>query len=272
MIATFPGGTWSAVTAPEGGLNPPVTTDPEVDLNSVSCDAGGAACAATGSYVFWHGGDGRGVALTEIRSHGTWTAGNVPLAGLRPSASGPYSDIGAIACPAQSSCLAIGGYSTATESPAIAVSYNGTNWSTAPMPTAGLSPAVIGQGSVSLSDLTCRQAGFCVATGSYVDSAGDRHGAIEMLAGGTWHARTAPVAGLFPAAAYNWGAVPSAVTCVTARFCLAVGGYGAATPGSRPLADTFSASPSAAPGYLVATADGQVTGFRASSFPGPRFP
>ncbi len=86
----------------------------------------------------------------------------------------------------------------------------------APLPAnANASPGV------ELSDVTCPNAGHCVAVGEY--GAGKKGQAlIETLSNGTWQPITAPV----PSDAHpRLGEPFSAVSCSSARSCVAVGTY-----------------------------------------------
>jgi hypothetical protein len=211
VIATLAGGAWTALTAPEAGLNPPPDADPITYLQSVSCPQPGM-CAVVGDYV---NTSDREEGLTETLTHGTWTPAAVP---------GPSGGLRSVACPASGSCVAVGGGFFATLS--------GGSWQSGALPTAGLSPA--GQSVGSVNAISCPAVGSCKAFGEYSDTSGLEHGYIAKLAQGTWTAEKAPTSGLKPPPSptpnpddpttdqpINSGGI----ACPTASSCVAVGYY-----------------------------------------------
>ena len=211
VIATLAGGTWTALTAPEAGLDPPPAANPVTLLDGVSCAKPGM-CAVVGDYV---NTSDREAGLTETLTDGTWTPAAVP---------GPADGLGSVDCPAAGSCDAVGdGY--------FAVLSGGT-WQSGALPTAGLSPAA--QSVYSVNAISCPAVGSCAAFGEYTDTSGLEHGYIAKLAGRTWTARTAPTGGLKPPP--NPSANPTqppyaqsinsgGIACPTASSCVAVGYY-----------------------------------------------
>jgi hypothetical protein len=174
VIATLAGGTWTALSAPEAGLNPPPAGIALTDLYSVSCRQPGM-CAAVGAYVT----SDHEYGLTETLTDGTWTPAAV---------SGPANGLHSVACPAAGSCDAVGDGYFATLS--------GGSWPTGALPTAGPNPPA--QSVYSVNAISCPAAGSCVAFGEYTDTSGLEHGYIARLAHGTWTAKTAPTGGLEP--------------------------------------------------------------------------
>ena len=96
-------------------------------------------------------------------------------------------------------------------------------WSALQSPTTITGPdAPNANPETEMQSTSCASAVFCVAGGDYVDSASNGRGLLETLAGGTWSAQEAPLpsdAGPDPAAIFK------DVSCPTAGWCVAVGGY-----------------------------------------------
>jgi hypothetical protein len=211
VIATLAGGAWSALTAPEGGLNPPPAANPLTSLGGVSCPQPGM-CVVIGDYV---NTSNQEAGLTETLTDGTWTPGAVP---------GPSEGLTSVACPAAGSCVAVGDGDFAALS--------GGSWETGALPTAGLNPAA--QSVYSVNAISCSAVGSCKAFGEYTDTSGLEHGYIAKLAHGTWTAKRAPTSGLKPKP--NPSANPTqppyaqsinsgGIACPTASSCVAVGNY-----------------------------------------------
>ncbi|HAM02769.1 MAG TPA: hypothetical protein DCQ30_11195, partial [Acidimicrobiaceae bacterium] len=104
LIETMSSGTWSAMTMPVAGLNPPAVP-PQGSLSDVKCPTSGS-CIAVGSY-YVSGSEG----LIETLSSGTWSATTAPLSGLSPAAGAtPDAYLARLACSSSGSCVAVGGY------------------------------------------------------------------------------------------------------------------------------------------------------------------
>ena len=160
MIATLAGGTWTALTAPEAGLDPPPAANPLTLLKGVSCAKPGM-CAVVGDYV---NTSDREAGLTETLNDGTWTPAAVP---------GPADGLFSVACPASGSCVAVGdGFFAAL---------SGGSWeSGAPPPNPSANPTQPPYAqSINSGGIACPTASSCVAVGYYEDTAGAFHGLIE---------------------------------------------------------------------------------------------
>ncbi len=222
LIETLSNGTWTAATAPLGGLSPAADIDPTAILTSLSCPAAGS-CVGVGSYNASSGTEG----LIETLSNGTWTAATAPLSGLSPApATAPADPLTAISCPAVGTCVASASYRDASNEQfgLIETLSNGT-WTAATAPLSGLSPAAGSDPVVAIGGQSCPTAGYCVAVGSYVDASNEQFGLIETLSNGTWTAATAPFSGLSPAPATNPVGFLAGVSCPAAGSCTAVGEY-----------------------------------------------
>jgi hypothetical protein len=209
LLVAGHGSAWSAGPAP---LPADASSRPAAGLVSVACPSA-TVCTAVGSYVDKLGN--RQGLLTVL--HGTsWSAVRAPLPA---GASVPGAVLSAVACPTVTRCVAIGSYSAASRG--FAVSGAGTSWAAArtPQPAgAAASPAV------TFRAIAC-PAGACVAVGSYLDSAGSRHGLVVTGQGSAFTAaRAALPAGAAPAQG-SPGAQLASVACPSAAACVAVGSY-----------------------------------------------
>jgi hypothetical protein len=94
-----------------------------------------------------------------------------------------------------------------------------------------------GPGAFLTYDIACPIKGTCVVVGSYTDAKGYVQGLIETLSGGKWKAVQAP---LPVKTSGNPEAHLFAVSCASATYCVAVGGFAGAG-----LVETLSGDPSA---------------------------
>lgn len=114
LITTWSGSAWASAPAPmpTGAAKPHY-----VQFNAVSCPSA-TACAAVGIYP---DSSGYGQGVIETGSATTWTAAKAPL----PANDLPVSftakgsigppELSAVACPSQSSCVAVGSYVDTTD-------------------------------------------------------------------------------------------------------------------------------------------------------------
>jgi hypothetical protein len=257
LIATLANGTWSAVTAPVSGLNPPAgsNTADIVNLNAVSCPSTGS-CVAVGVYQDTSNNrDG----FAETLSAGTWSPASIPMTGLVPTGLFVNSFTG-ISCPSAGFCAATGTYQDASgqtitpygiEHGLLATLANGT-WTPVAAPTVALEPPQIYsanslqppyQQPVTPDSVACPAAGSCVAVGYYSDQGQSLHGLIETLsstpipAPGYWIATGGANVYQFNAPAY---ATPAAS-----------GTVGIAADG---------------PGFQLATSNGTVASYNAPNY------
>ena len=207
LIQTLTNGTWTAIEAP---LPPDAAPGDKAggNLYGVTCTAPGA-CVAVGFYTQ---ADGASQGLIETLRNGTWTPATAPPL---PSEPGQVWLV-AVSCATTTSCAAVG-YISGREGLIETLANGAWHSSAAPVPkgAAGLGPE-------QLSGVACPAAGACVAVG-YVGTDQKSQGVIDTLANRTWTAATAPL----PANAARTGqsAGLSAVSCATASYCVASGGY-----------------------------------------------
>ena len=179
-------------------------------LNGVACPALDE-CIAVGQQVA--GNDSRTLAMR--RQGGAWTV--VPTA---ERAGTTFSTLADVACARRDDCAAVGlayvsiGGGTVAPRP-LAERWNGASWKV----ESTQDPAALRQTSVT--GVSCPQPGACVAVGFYEASLNTFATLAEHQAGASWTLRPAPSPP---------GRTLGAVSCPTARSCIAVGG------GSAPLA------------------------------------
>jgi len=95
-------------------------------------------------------------------------------------------------------------------------------WTALQSPTVTGPDAPAANPETEMLSTSCASAVFCAAGGDYLDAASNGRGLLETLAGGTWSAQEAPLpsdAGPDPSATFK------DVSCPTAGWCVAVGGY-----------------------------------------------
>jgi len=124
--------------------------------------------------------------------------------------------IGGIACPSRSECVAVGtGYPPATSKSGffpIAAYWNGSRWTAARAAAAGSDDV--------LESVSCPAAKSCFATGNYMPNSSVVDPLIEHWNGAKWSRQAASVP-----RGTSFGDLP-AVSCPSAKFCVAVGSDG----------------------------------------------
>jgi hypothetical protein len=225
-------GAWSAT---EAQLPPDASggSDPEVELSSISCAAGGD-CAAVGAYIN-SAGAFQGVLLTKAA--GAWRPGvqaALPAGGggLAPFGGIPLG-VSAVSCPAAGSCVAVGYYTdTSGLGHGLLLTETGGAWqpgTVAPVPAdAATSAGQVGQGQsgtggTRLISVSCASVGNCSAVGVYSAAAGDFPGLMITESGGAWSSAVKPA--LPPDANALQDAALATVSCPTAASCGAGGSY-----------------------------------------------
>jgi hypothetical protein len=237
LIETLATGGWAATTAPLTGLSPSPGANPNVSLFAVSCPAGGD-CIAVGGY---NDSSGHAQGLIETLAGGSWTATSAPLSGLSPTAgTNPSVSLFAVSCPAGGDCIVVGGYvDSSGHAEGLIETLAGGSWTATTAPLSGLSPSAAS--GVLLLGLSCPATGTCIAFGQYTDSSGNGQGLIEMIAGGTWSATTAPISGLSPAAGTNPRVFfRGAISCPTTGSCVAMGHYTDSSGNVQGLIETLA--------------------------------
>lgn len=227
VIATLSGGTWTAVPAPLGGLNPASASNPGASLNDIGCSPPGPAaeyCIAVGTYRDVSGGqDG----LIETLDNNTWNPLAAPVNGLNPASSTtPSVALGSVSCPGTGTCTAVGSYYDTSGYQQGLIVLMGTAISAMTLPTADLNPSPYfqtGAPGLRLQKIVCPTTGMCAAVGAYQTASGAGDGLVATWStGNPWTATTAPIPTSEATFFYD-------LSCPTAGWCVAVGRYSPST-------------------------------------------
>jgi hypothetical protein len=217
FVLTMRGSSWTAATAPLPA-GAPDSLGPGISV--LACPSA-TACTAVGDYTVDHYHDpwtDSHLFLLTMRGS-SWTAATTPLPGAPTSA---IIDIGGIACPSATACVAAGWYDDAVPpslgGEGLLLTMRGTSWTAATPPL----PAGVTGGRTSVSAVACPSATLCTAVGGYESSADNSEGLLLTQHQGSWTAATAPVP---PGAAANPYSSITAVACPSATTCTAAGSY-----------------------------------------------
>jgi hypothetical protein len=188
---------WSTVPSP----NPEVQT---VTMAGVSC-VSSSFCEAVGSYDSAFNGL---LSLVEGWNGTDWTVQNTPdIAGNRGGVT-----LAGVSCVSTSFCEAVGSYTDASgHTVSSAEGWNGTKWA------AQSTPNPKGNKESALKAVSCDQATFCEAVGSYVDKSNGEVTLAEGWNGTDWSAETSANPG------GNREISLSGVSCPSVTSCEAVG-------------------------------------------------
>jgi hypothetical protein len=220
LIETLDGTTWTASAAPLP--SDASTTEPAVDLNSVSCSSA-TACVAVGEY------DGNGLdpyVATLSGSTWTWQPASVPAdpsdPGLRIG-----GDLLAVSC-ASDGCIAVGDATSPDENDALIEAAGATGWTgiEAPLPS-NADPEEVSNPQVldKLYAVSCTTGPSCTAVGEYTTGTGPTLmtvGVGDTLSGGVWTPSQLP-----PTADPGFD---SAVSCASSISCVGTGDYSTNVP------------------------------------------
>jgi serine protease len=203
LVEEWNGKTWTAQST--GGLSKIAG-----ELGKISCPSSNY-CMAVGNEDVTHD------ALTAQWKNGEWIVEQLPI----PKGA-TYPGLDDVWCASATDCVAIGSDLVGTASALLAEYWNGTTWSMKPttLPSGAKFP--------DLGALSCSSASSCEAVGSYASSTGVALPLAEHWNGSGWTVQS------FPTVAGATGEFASAVSCVTAGTCVAVGSvygqYGTSTP------------------------------------------
>ncbi|MHA3702385.1 hypothetical protein ACXR2U_09365 [Jatrophihabitans sp. YIM 134969] len=226
FVAQLAGTTWSTsvLPAPAG--------EREGSLVDVSCPTS-TTCYAIGSTGSLS--EGSRYSATTYRLRGTtWTQ----LADPIPSS--PRSGLSALSCAGAQTCVAVGSDSYSYPNRPTAQVFDGTVWHSSTLADVPLSS------SPRLSDISCATTSSCVAVGVTSDGDGVEHPLVESLTDANW--RSTRVASPDPTLAAGL----DAVSCPSARSCVAVGSTGGNEPAA---AQTAVAATSVDGRWTIAEAD-----------------
>jgi len=187
-------------------------------LYGVAC-TGAASCLAGGTY---YSASHSTLPMIAVRSAGKWSMGRTirlpanALSGVDQSATGP-----SVACPARTSCVAVGSYRTSAGLGGFIATGYGRKWGRAFSPSwpKGTIKPPVGY----LTGVSCSGRGTCVAVGGYTNAAGNGEPMVVAESHGRW-GRAAAIQ-LPSNAVANPDAHLTAVSCPKAGDCVAVGTY-----------------------------------------------
>ena len=204
--AVWNGSRWSSqpIPAPAGS-----------QFTSVSCSTA-KACEAVGDY---NDSSGNTLSVAATWNGASWTSHTTQNPG-----GASYSSLNGVSCAAAAACEAVGDFQVGQAGLiALAESWNGSSWRIqggVALPSAAAN---------NLNAVSCVSAVFCEAVGSHPDSFGVNTVALaEVWNGAVWRIQNAPN----PAQAANGIRMTlNGVSCVSARFCEAVGASSSASGG-----------------------------------------
>jgi hypothetical protein len=149
------------------------------------------------------------------------------------------SQLKSVACPTQTECLAVGSYEARNTHPTgqipvnrglpLAEYWDGRTWATQPLAAPPQSSS--GRNTSGLAAISCPSARSCTSVG-YYNVANDSVG--ELLAE-SWNGTTWSLEQIPDRAAARTAPELTSVSCVGARFCMAVGWEGAGHGATRPF-------------------------------------
>jgi hypothetical protein len=215
VVASGSGTAWTAGLAPlPADADPNTGADQLASVNGIACRS--SQCTAAGTYVDTNG-DKQAMLLT--RSHGEWAATEPELP--TGAATAPEAGLDSVACPAATSCVAVGTYTVAASGTTEGLIESGAagSWTPAeaPLPAGGVS-------IIDLTGVACASSTVCSAVGTYETRSAAR-GLLLNGAGSGWAATAAP----HPTGGLAGGAAVRAVGCAATTTCIAVGDYASST-------------------------------------------
>jgi hypothetical protein len=186
-------------------------------IDAVSCSAT-TSCMAVGDF------GARGLSLSMYWNGTSWSALSPP------NPAGTLSSyLASVSCTSPRDCVAVGDYTeSGTVYEALSEIWNGKAWSlvAAPQPP--------GAQLVVLGSVSCGASSACMAVGYYDTTATDELPLVESWTGKSWHI----IAGPRPPRGSSLGL--AAVSCTTASWCLAAGGYQSVANGNEPYASAWN--------------------------------
>jgi hypothetical protein len=198
LAESWNGTTWSIVNVPGvwTGVN---------GLNGISC-SGPSACFAVGSQAPNGYGFTPTTTLIERWNGSTWSVSP------NPNPNAESASLSGLSCAGANACYAVGrsGASNGSSSQTLVEVWNGASWSITPSPNVLAYPS-------SLAGISCTSETWCTAVGGWLGSSYSET-LVETWNGSSWSIVPSPNAS--PGHAANG---LSAISCVSAAFCAAVG-------------------------------------------------
>jgi hypothetical protein len=228
LVETLDQGSWSPTRLP-------AAPGSEGDyLFSVSCPAAGT-CVAVGYFFTPENGGGKGTMLVDTLAHGKWSVASTPS----PGSAFVDSFLYGVSCTTATSCVAVGNTDDGDSSTALPLilTLSGSTWSVTKSPTVGSAAGLVA--------VSCPDATTCVATGNRTPP-GSLKTLVETRTDGTWSVTPSPGSG---GQNPTYGARGlTAVSCLSAASCVAVGQLSGPGPVVGTLADgTWSVASSPNP-------------------------
>jgi hypothetical protein len=184
-----------------------------LQFNGVSC-VSATFCAAVGEEGNSAHPSRGNVPLAMIWNGARWRETAAPL-----PKGWPEGQLGGVSCPSTSYCVAVGDYSTRSDSTvdAMAETWNGRDW------TATVLPRPAGTLRIFDGAVSCPAAHRCVADANFTATTSDGHGFAETLTGTKWTLRDVPL----PKGSAGGGF--GGVSCLSVTDCVLSGGSFTAT-------------------------------------------
>jgi hypothetical protein len=205
-VVHAPGG-----TAAQAPLPADAGSNPAAELSATACPPT-SNCVAAGTYTDVNGDE---QAFLETGQWNSWTTGEAVLP------ANTYAGFSAMACPAKTSCTAVGYYQDpAGNDQGLLVTGSGTSWTAikAPLPAnAAASP------EARIEAIACPSKSSCFAVGEYTDTSDDTRGLLLTGSGTSWTPAQMPL----PANAGSPDGVAElfSLSCPSKSSCVAVGTY-----------------------------------------------
>jgi hypothetical protein len=130
-----------------------------------------------------------------------------------------------VSCTSPDSCMAVGFGANGSTDDTLTEAWNGSSWSITPSPSPGTFANY-------LYGVSCIGANFCMAVGYYYTETSGPISLAETWDGTSWSLTTVPAKG-------KGGNNLEAVSCTSADFCVAVGGYSSTSDVGGTLVETW---------------------------------
>jgi hypothetical protein len=234
------GSGWKHI-APVIPADAPARADVTSELEAVACTSA-SHCVAVGTYlrVFSQTAttiNEHDVPLIEVWNGRQWTVQNAPLPRALVTAGSNLDGIGlrGVSCSSVSACSAVGTYSRGERDRTFALVYSRGLWKRQATPDA---PGASSPDS-RLMGVSCPSPNACTAVGFHTTHSGRQAPLVLQHRQGVWRASRVPVPQNAATGANNSGDGLSSVSCVTRRYCEAVGTYSTSSD-TRGLIETWN--------------------------------
>ena len=188
-------------------------------LQSVSC---GSARSCTAVGIDRDTGDD--LTLAERWNGSNWRIQRTPRVPGAQSA-----ELDGVSCASPRACMAVGSYfDSASNQFTVSEGWDGSRW------RLQHTPGISGNQGIGLNGVSCTSSRACTAVGSYTDTTGTELVLVERWNGHAWTIESAPT----PRGA--GGVELKGVWCSSARACVAVGDFTAATGHQRALIERWN--------------------------------